>query len=215
MLLDEVEPDRGLVSDVLDHPVHAVLHCTATTRRPKKQAKQKSRGKRAARRNPQRRSENEDGAEGDWSPGLPWRKPSAGESRNDDEAAAAEEEGRWCMSAPAGGRPSRTRRLRSARGPQIRRRSERKQLRKRSIWERASASRALSFSLLRGRRLKNRQIIVLLTAAAATTRAPLSCYWKIWIFKHNIFEYKLSRKILKIGFLFPLSVETNWTFFVV
>jgi len=38
MLLDEVEPDGGLVGDVFDHPVHAVLHCTATTRRPKKQA---------------------------------------------------------------------------------------------------------------------------------------------------------------------------------
>jgi len=40
----------------------------------------------------------------------------------------------------------------------------------------ASPSRALSFSLLRGKRLKNRQIIVLLTAA--TIRAPL-CYWKM------------------------------------
>ena len=43
MLLDEVEPDGGLVGDVLDHPVHAVLHCTATTQPPKNQAK-KSRG---------------------------------------------------------------------------------------------------------------------------------------------------------------------------
>jgi hypothetical protein len=32
VLLDEVEPDGGLVGDVLDHPVHAVLHCTATTK---------------------------------------------------------------------------------------------------------------------------------------------------------------------------------------
>jgi hypothetical protein len=39
VLLDEVEPDGGLVGDVLDHSVHAVLHCTATTRRPRKQAK--------------------------------------------------------------------------------------------------------------------------------------------------------------------------------
>ena len=31
MLLDEVEPDGGLVGDVLDHPVYAVLHCAATT----------------------------------------------------------------------------------------------------------------------------------------------------------------------------------------
>lgn len=39
VLLDEVEPDGGLVGDVLDHPVHAVLHCTAATEDPKKQAK--------------------------------------------------------------------------------------------------------------------------------------------------------------------------------
>lgn len=39
VLLDEVEPDGGLVGDVLDHSVHAVLHCTATIRRPRKQAK--------------------------------------------------------------------------------------------------------------------------------------------------------------------------------
>jgi len=132
VLLDEVEPDGGLVGDVLDHPVHAVLHCTTSTRPPKNDAVSE-----VLDGNPQRRRENENRAEGNWSPRLPRRKPSAGESGNDDPAAAEEEEeeGRWCMSAPAGGRPSRTRRLRSSRSSQIRRRSERKQLRKRSIWE--------------------------------------------------------------------------------
>lgn len=39
VLLDEVEPDRGLVGDVLDHPVHAVLHCTATNIPPSNRQK--------------------------------------------------------------------------------------------------------------------------------------------------------------------------------
>jgi hypothetical protein len=63
MLLDEVEPDGGLVGDVLDHPVHAVLHCTATTRPPK--TRQKIHGvSEVLDGNPQR-SKNENGAEGD------------------------------------------------------------------------------------------------------------------------------------------------------
>jgi hypothetical protein len=80
--------------------------------------------------NPHRRSEDADGTreEGIWERRVPQRKPSAVESGSDDSAAAEEEdeEGRWCMSAPAGGRPSRTRRLRSARGSQIRGHSQRR-----------------------------------------------------------------------------------------
>ena len=39
VLLDEVEPDGGLVGDVLDHLVHAVLHCSIQPQRKKQRSR--------------------------------------------------------------------------------------------------------------------------------------------------------------------------------
>ena len=63
MLLDEVEPDGGLVGDVLDHPVYAVLHCAATTS-PQgicKKEKKNTQVSEVLDWNPHQRSENETG----------------------------------------------------------------------------------------------------------------------------------------------------------
>jgi hypothetical protein len=83
VLLDEVEPDGGLVGGVLDHPVHAVLHCTSRWHGSARCSTEFPTGTSREERR------------------VPQRKPSAGERGSGDEVAGEGEEG-LCMSAAAG-----------------------------------------------------------------------------------------------------------------
>jgi hypothetical protein len=97
------------------------------------------------------------------------------------------------MSAPAGGRPSRTRRLRSARGSDLPPLAEKPIGSWLANWD-LGGCRSLELSLslsCAGRRLKNRQIIVL---SCNNYRSPCVILLLLEIFsrKQNKFFFKLN-----------------------
>lgn len=113
VLLDEVEPDGGLVGHVLDHLVHPVLHCKSPQDNKHRNQIATQLQARCSTEFLQRiRSKNsKKETSRPARPGsLPQRKPSAGESGEGDAAEEEMEERLRGMSASAaerGGRPSR------------------------------------------------------------------------------------------------------------